>query len=95
MKLTKKMIQLNARAKHTLFFALNVGECNCISCCDNAKGNVNYLPLMNELIRLSKISMLVHKHELFKMNPEDSISDMFTLCADIVNGLNPLGKTYC
>lgn len=69
---------------------------NAISSCDSAKDNGTNLPsLMNELIRLSKISMLIHKHELFKTNPEDSISDMFTHCADIVNGLNPLGKTYC
>ena len=42
----------------------------------------------------SKISMLVHSYELFKMKPEENIGDMLTRFTNIVNDLNPLGKMY-
>ena len=38
--------------------------------------------------------MLVHKYELFKMKPNESIGEMFTRFCDITNSLQALGKTY-
>ena len=38
--------------------------------------------------------MLVHKYELFKMEPTESITNMFTRFTDIVNSLKSLGKDY-
>ena len=42
----------------------------------------------------SKISMLVHSYELFKMKSEENIGDMLTRFTNIVNDLNALGKVY-
>ncbi|WP_284120945.1 hypothetical protein, partial [Klebsiella pneumoniae] len=38
--------------------------------------------------------MLVHQYELFKMLPEENVSDMFARLTAITNGLKALGRTY-
>ena len=38
--------------------------------------------------------MLVHKYELFKMEPNESILGMFTRFIDIINNLKNLGRAY-
>ncbi|XP_073103323.1 uncharacterized protein [Elaeis guineensis] len=45
-------------------------------------------------VKESKINMLVHKYELFKMEHDESITAMFTRFTDIINGLKSLGKSY-
>ena len=42
----------------------------------------------------SKINMLVHKYELFKMKPNESITNMLTRLTNIINSLKSLGKGY-
>ena len=51
---------------------------------------------MRELAKLkkNKISLLVHKYELFKMEEDESIQEMFDCFNDILNGLKSLGKSY-
>ena len=38
--------------------------------------------------------MLMHNYELFKIDPNETISAMFTRFTDITNGLKSLGKIY-
>ena len=38
--------------------------------------------------------MLVHKYELFKIEPTETIIGMYTRFTDIVNNLKNLGKVY-
>ena len=38
--------------------------------------------------------MLVHKYELFKIEPNESISGMFIRFTDIINNLKNLGRAY-
>ena len=45
-------------------------------------------------VKDSKINMLVHKYELFKMKSDETIMCMFTRFTDIVNNLKNLGKSY-
>ncbi|GAV86403.1 UBN2 domain-containing protein, partial [Cephalotus follicularis] len=45
-------------------------------------------------VKESKISMLVHEYELFLMHDNESIGDMFTRFATIINSLKNLGKSY-
>ena len=45
-------------------------------------------------VKESKINTLVHKYELFKMEHDESITEMFTHFTDIINGLKNLGKSY-
>ena len=45
-------------------------------------------------MRETKINMLVHQYELFKMQPDETIREMFTRFTDITNNHKALGKTY-
>ena len=45
-------------------------------------------------VKESRIDMLVHSYELFKMNSDESISSMFTRFTKIINSLKSLGKIY-
>ena len=42
----------------------------------------------------NKVSLLVHKYELFKMKEGEGIQKMFNRFNDILNGLKALGKIY-
>jgi len=45
-------------------------------------------------VKKSKISILVHRFELFKMKENETISEMVTRFTDITNSLASLGKEY-
>ena len=45
-------------------------------------------------VKESKINMLVYKYELFKIEHDESIIEMFTHFTDIINDLKSLGKFY-
>ena len=45
-------------------------------------------------VKESKISILVHRFELFKMKENETISEMVTRFTDITNSLASLGKEY-
>ena len=42
----------------------------------------------------NKVSLLIHKYELFKMKEGEGIQEMFDRFNDILNGLKALCKTY-
>ena len=48
---------------------------------------------MNQMKEM-KINMLVHQYELFKMQLDESIKEMFTRFTDINNNLKSLSKSY-
>ena len=45
-------------------------------------------------VKESKINVLSRSYELFSMNDNESIVNMFTRFTDITNGFQALGKTY-
>jgi hypothetical protein len=45
-------------------------------------------------VKESKIGMLVHQYELFKMLPNESITSMFTRMTIITNSFDVLGRIY-
>ncbi|GAV91884.1 UBN2 domain-containing protein, partial [Cephalotus follicularis] len=92
-----RMLQLNSKAKHVLFCAVGPNEFNRISSCDSAKEMWDLLEVTYEgtnQVKESKISMLVHEYELFMMQNDECISDMFTRFTTITNSLKNLGKSY-
>ena len=96
-EIDKKMAQLNARAMNVLYYALDANEFNRISTCMLAKKIWDRLEVTHEgtnQVKESKINMLVHKYELFKIEHNESITVMFTRFMDIINGLKSLGKSY-
>ncbi|XP_038988317.1 uncharacterized protein LOC103698532 isoform X2 [Phoenix dactylifera] len=93
----KKRVQLNAKAMNVLYCALDTNEFNRISTYISAKEIWDRLEVTHEdtnQVKEFKINMLVHKYELFKMEPSETITCMFTRFTDIINGLKSLGKTY-
>ena len=93
----KKLAQLNAKAMNVLYYALDANEFNRISVCTTAKEIWDTLEVTHERtnqVKESKINMLVHKYELFKIEPTKSIINMFTRFTDIVNCLQSLGKHF-
>ena len=82
---------------NVLYCALDASEFNHISTCASAKEIWNRLEVIHEgtnQVKESKINMLVHKYELFKIEHDESITAMFTRFTDIINGLKSLGKSY-
>ena len=43
-------------------------------------------------VKKSKISLLVQSYEMFKMSPNETISEMFTRFTTIINSMKNLGK---
>ena len=82
------MAQLNAKPVIVLYCALDVNEFNRISTCTSAKEIWDRLEVTHEgtnQVKESKINMLVHKYELFKMESDETIIGMFTCFTDIIN----------
>ena len=93
----KTLTQLNAKAMNVLYCALDANEFNQISICTSTKEIWDTLEVTHvgtNQVKESKINMLVHKYELFKIKPNESISIMFTRFTDITNFLKSLGKDY-
>ncbi|KAJ8749454.1 hypothetical protein K2173_025649 [Erythroxylum novogranatense] len=76
----KARIQLNSKAKFFLTCALSKSEYDKVHGCDTAKEMWDTLSIAHEgtnQVKKSKISILVHQYELFKMKEEESIDQMF------------------
>ena len=82
---------------NVLYCALDANEFNRISVCTSTKEIQDTLEVTHEgtnQVKESKINLLVHKYELFKIEPNESISNMFIRFTDITNSLKSLGKNY-
>ena len=93
----KKLAQLNAKAMNVLYYALDANEFNLIFVYTSIKEIWDILEDTHEetnQVKESKINLLVHKHELLKMEPIQSITNMFTRFTDIVNSLKSHDKDY-
>ena len=87
----------NSKAKHILYCGLDANKYNRISACDTAQQIWNKLIVTYEgtsQVRETKMNMFIHQYELFKMQSDESIKDMFTWFTDVTNNLKSLGKTY-
>src|SRR3954469_7202532 len=93
----KKSMQTNAKAMNALFCALERNEFTRVFNCQTAHKIWHILEVKHEgttIVKESKISVLVHKFELFTMNEGESIKDMYIRFTDFTNSLVGLGKTY-
>ena len=94
----KKLAQnANAKAKHMIFCALSPGEFDRVSQCASAQEIWNLLEITHEgtnQVKEDKKSMLTHQYEIFKMKPNETITEMHTRFIHIINSLKSLEKTY-
>ena len=84
----RRMAQLNAKAVNALYCALSVSKFNRISSCTSAKKIQDRLEVTHKgtnQVKETKINMLVHKYKLFKMEPTETITSMYTRFTNIVN----------
>ena len=76
-----KMMQSNYKIMNILYCALEPNEYNRISTCESAKKNWDRLEVTHEgisQVKESKINILVHNNELFKIKLDESITKRFT-----------------
>ena len=93
----KKSANLDTKAMNALFCALNKKEFNRVSTTRSVNQIWQILHVTHEgtnKVKESKISVLVHRLELFKMKENETIAEMFTRFADITNSLVALGEEY-
>ena len=93
----KASANLDAKAMNALFCALDKNEFNRVSTSTSAHQIWHTLEVTHEgtnKVKLSKISVLVHRFELFKMEEHETITEMITRFTDITNSLIALGKVY-
>ncbi|GAV70628.1 zf-CCHC domain-containing protein/DUF4219 domain-containing protein/UBN2 domain-containing protein, partial [Cephalotus follicularis] len=93
----RKIVQLNAKAKHIIICAINSNEFNKVSSCVSAKDMWDRLEVTYEgtnQVKEDKINMLVHEYEMFTMHDNEDIKTMFTRFTNITNALQAIGKIY-
>ena len=93
----KTKANLDSKAINALFCAMDKNEFNRVSTSTSAFSIWHTLEVTHEgtsKVKDSKISVLVHRFEMFKMNDKETIGEMFTQFTDIINSLIALGKVY-
>ena len=78
-----------------LYYALDPNEFNRISTCELDKEIWDKIEVIHEdtnQVKESKINILLHNYELFKIKSDEFITEIFTRFADIINGLKSLEK---
>ena len=93
----KKMAQLNIKAMNVLYCSLDANEFNQIFTYISVKKIWDRLEVTYEgtnQVKKSKINILVHKYELFKIESSKNIFKIFTYFIDIINELKSLDKSY-
>ena len=75
----KKLVQYNLKPKNIITFALGMDEYFRVSNCKNAKEMWDTLQVTHEGttdVKRSRINILTHQYELFRMNQNETIQDM-------------------
>ncbi|KAK2967521.1 hypothetical protein RJ640_026076 [Escallonia rubra] len=88
---------MDDRAKNIISCGLDINEYDRVSACETAREMRRLLEVTHEgtnLVKESKIDMLVQQYEAFKMKENESTNEMYSRFTLIINGLKLLGKTY-
>ncbi|EOY21334.1 Uncharacterized protein TCM_012831 [Theobroma cacao] len=90
-----KKVQTNFKAINTLHCALTPTEFNKVSSYTTAKQVWDKLRVIHEgtsQVKKSKIALLTHSYEMFKIEPGEDITSMLNRFTNITNKLSQLGK---
>jgi len=90
-----KEIEMNSKIMNILYCGLNEGEYNRIRGCVSAYEIWHRLQMHHEgdsKTKEARISLLMHKYEIFSMQIGENISEMNTRFTDITNSLLVLGR---
>ncbi|EOY19014.1 Uncharacterized protein TCM_043614 [Theobroma cacao] len=86
-----KKVQINFKTINTLHCALTPTEFNKVSSCIAAKQVWEKLKIIHEgtsQVKESKIALLTHNYEMFKMEPGEDITSMLDRFTNITNKLS-------
>lgn len=92
-----EQVAKNYRAMNLLYCGLDANEFNRITSCKSAKEIWDKLVVTYEgtsQVKETKINIFLRQYELFKMNKDEPVKEMFTRFTQIVNNLDSLGKTF-
>lgn len=92
----KRLMSMNAKAINAFYCALDKNEFNRISTCTSAHEIWKMLEVTHEgtnQVKETKINILVHNYELFRMLEGETIVEMYTRFTDITNAMISLGKS--
>ena len=95
MKMTTKKEGFHAKTMNAILCAIILGEFNKISKCTITKAMWDKLEVTYECtnqVKETKIRMLVHRYEIFKMEEGERVEQMFERLFVIVNGLHALRR---
>ncbi|WRX29159.1 hypothetical protein QQP08_021646 [Theobroma cacao] len=90
-----KKVQVNFKAINRLHCTLTPTKFNKVSSCKTAKQVWEKLRIIHEgtsQVKESKIAILTHSYEMFKMERGEDITSMFDRFTNITNKLSQLGK---
>ncbi|GAV57810.1 DUF4219 domain-containing protein/UBN2 domain-containing protein, partial [Cephalotus follicularis] len=93
----RKMVQMNAKAKHIIICAINSNYFNRVFSCISAKDMWDRLEGTYEgtnQVKEAKIIMLFQDNEMFTMHENEDIKTMFTRFTNITNALQARNKVY-
>ena len=88
---------LNWSTMNIMQCSLHPTEFSRVSSCATAKEMWDKLQVIYEgtsKVRETKANILVSEYEVFKMKPDETISEMFSRLTVLTNGLKSLGKSY-
>jgi len=91
----RDLAQLNAKCLSCFFCALKSVDYMRVSTCSTGKEICDRLCInyeRNKEVKQSRLNILLHDYELFRMKPSESISDMYTMFTQIVTSLHALGR---
>lgn len=92
-----KEAEMNSRIMNILYCGLNEGEYNRVRGCESAYDIWHTLAMHHEgstRLKETRINLLMHKYELFRMQSGENISEMHTRFTEIINSLKALGKDF-
>ncbi|CAL9113183.1 unnamed protein product [Musa textilis] len=95
--LEKRLFSLNAKAMNALYCSLEKTKFNRISTCETTFDIWHTLEITHEetsRVKDSKVNILMHDFEVFRMQPSETIGDIYTRFTDVINSLRALGKSF-
>ncbi|XP_057993753.1 uncharacterized protein LOC131174439 [Hevea brasiliensis] len=93
----KRRVALNDKAIHVLLCALSRSEYNKVCMKSTAKEIWDALVVTHEgisQVKENKMDSRIYQYELFKMKLDETISEMYDRFAEIIGGIESLGKTF-
>ncbi|KAL1316241.1 hypothetical protein AAHE18_15G052200 [Arachis hypogaea] len=93
----KKKVELNAKAINLMHCGISFEEFRKVSRCKTAKNIWDKLRLTHEgtkQVRKTKIDMLMKEYEMFSMNEDESIDQIFERFSIIINNMDAMGRNY-